>query len=153
MKKFILFLAIFSAIFLTAVSPGGTGGSASDQADYFYIHPFNTNQSGLFQIAEKLEPRNVFLNIEDVMCMAKNIFFEAAVESTAGKLAVAQVTLNRVKLNKYPNTICDVVYEGNIMQVDFPKGTSANLVGIVMAVEMFRLNQGYGKILKTWPNT
>ena len=121
MKKFILFLAIFSAIFLTAVSPGGTGGSASDQSDHFYIHPFNTNQSGLFQIAEKLEPRNVFLNIEDVMCMAKNIFFEAAVESTAGKLAVAQVTLNRVNSKNYPNTICDVVYEGRHHASGHPK--------------------------------
>ena len=63
MKKFILFLALFSAIFLTAVSPGGTGGSAFDQADYFYIHPFNTNQNGLYQIAEKVDPRNVFLNM------------------------------------------------------------------------------------------
>ena len=59
MKKFISFLVIFSAIFLITVSPGGTGGSAT--ADYFYIHPFNTNQSGLFQIAEKIESRNIFL--------------------------------------------------------------------------------------------
>ena len=44
--------------------------------------------------------------------MAKNIFFEAAVESTAGKLAVAQVTLNRVNSDKFPSTVCDVVYEG-----------------------------------------
>ena len=121
MKKFILFLALFSAIFLTAVSPGGTGGSASDQADYFYIHPFTTNQNGLFKIAEKLEPRNVFLNVKDVMCMAKNIFFEAAVESTAGKLAVAQVTLNRVRSKNYPNTICDVVYEGRHYSSGLPK--------------------------------
>ena len=117
MKKFILFLALF----LIAAVPGGTGGSAFESADHFYIHPFNTNQSGLFQIAEKIEPRNVFLNIKDVMCMAKNIFFEAAVESTAGKLAVAQVTLNRVRSKNYPNTICDVVYEGRHHASGFPK--------------------------------
>ena len=117
MKKFILFLALF--IFTAA--PTWTVGSAFETADHFYIHPSNTNQSGLFQIAEKLEPRNVFLNIEDVMCMAKNIFFEAAVESTAGKLAVAQVTLNRVKSKNYPNTICDVVYEGRHHASGFPK--------------------------------
>ena len=121
MNKFILFFALFSAIFLTSALPGGIGGSASDQADYFYMHPFNTNQNGLFKIAEKIEPRNVFLNIEDVMCMAKNIFFEAAVESTAGRLAVAQVTLNRVKSKNYPNTICDVVYEGKHHASGFPK--------------------------------
>ena len=118
MKKFILFLAIF---LVAALPGGGTGGTAFESADYFYIHPFNTNQSGLYQIAKKLEPRNIFLNIEDVMCMAKNIFFEAAVESTAGKLAVAQVTLNRVRSKNYPNTICDVVYEGKHHASGFPK--------------------------------
>ena len=48
----------------------------------------------------------------DADCLAKNIYFEAGVESTAGKLAVANVTINR-KLNvNYPNTICGVVQEG-----------------------------------------
>jgi spore germination cell wall hydrolase CwlJ-like protein len=48
----------------------------------------------------------------EIECMAKNIYFEAAVESTAGQLAVAQVTLNRVKSKHYPNSVCEVVYEG-----------------------------------------
>jgi spore germination cell wall hydrolase CwlJ-like protein len=42
--------------------------------------------------------------------LAKNIYFEARGESLAGKLAVAQVTLNRVNSTKYQNTICGVVY-------------------------------------------
>ena len=33
------------------------------------------------------------VNSEELECMSKNIYFEAAVESTAGKLAVAQVCL------------------------------------------------------------
>ena len=49
---------------------------------------------------------------KQLTCMAKNIFFEAAVESTAGRLAVAQVTLNRVKSHRFPNSVCEVVYEG-----------------------------------------
>ena len=49
---------------------------------------------------------------EDVLCLAKNIYFEAGVESTAGKLAVANVTINRTLRNNYPNTICGVVQEG-----------------------------------------
>ena len=118
MKKFILFLAIF---LVAALPGGGTGGTAFESDDYFYIHPVNTNQTGLFEIAEKIEKRNIFLNIDDVMCMAKNIFFEAAVESTAGKLAVAQVTFNRVRSKNYPNTICDVVYEGKHHASGFPK--------------------------------
>jgi spore germination cell wall hydrolase CwlJ-like protein len=57
----------------------------------------------------------------ELECMAKNIYFEAAVESTAGRLAVAQVTLNRVKSNKYPNTVCGVVYEGPKHASGIPK--------------------------------
>lgn len=52
--------------------------------------------------------------IEDVECLAKNIFFEAGTESMSGKLAVGLVTLNRVKSTKYPNDVCGVVTQGPI---------------------------------------
>tara|TARA_B100000927_G_scaffold290937_1_gene291200 strand:- start:468 stop:941 length:474 start_codon:yes stop_codon:yes gene_type:complete len=45
----------------------------------------------------------------EVRCLAENIYFEARSESTAGKVAVALVVLNRVKDNRFPNTICGVV--------------------------------------------
>jgi len=45
-------------------------------------------------------------------CLALNIFFEARHENTTGQLAVAEVTLNRVKDKRYPNNVCDVVWEG-----------------------------------------
>ena len=61
------------------------------------------------------------IDIEESQCLALNIFFEAAVESTAGKLAVAHVTLNRVKSKNYPNTICEVVKEGRHHSNGFPK--------------------------------
>lgn len=44
-------------------------------------------------------------------CLAKNIYFEARGEPFRGKVAVAQVTLNRVKSATYANTICGVVYQ------------------------------------------
>ena len=47
----------------------------------------------------------------DLFCLAKNVFHEAGIESDMGKYAVAQVTLNRVKSDKYPNTICKVVLQ------------------------------------------
>ena len=49
------------------------------------------------------------VNPEELECMSKNIYFEAALESTAGKLAVAQVTMNRVNSSRYPNTVCKVI--------------------------------------------
>tara|TARA_Y100001951_G_scaffold34096_1_gene26863 strand:- start:77 stop:682 length:606 start_codon:yes stop_codon:yes gene_type:complete len=59
-----------------------------------------------------LEYNMVKYTTADVSCLAKNIYFEAGVESTAGKLAVANVTINRAIDNNYPNTICGVVQEG-----------------------------------------
>lgn len=43
-------------------------------------------------------------------CMTRNIYYEAGVEDTLGKYAVAQVTLNRVKTGKWGKNICNVVY-------------------------------------------
>lgn len=45
----------------------------------------------------------------EVRCLADNIYFEAAHESTRGKIAVAFVTINRTKDANYPSSICDVV--------------------------------------------
>ncbi len=55
---------------------------------------------------------NIKYTSEDLDCLAKNIYFEAGVESTAGKLAVANVTINRILSKEYPNSVCGVVKEG-----------------------------------------
>lgn len=44
-------------------------------------------------------------------CLARNIYFESGTESFEGKVAVAQVTLNRTKHPNFPNDICKVVYQ------------------------------------------
>ena len=48
---------------------------------------------------------------EDVSCLAKNIYFEARDQSILGQYYVAWVTLNRVKSRKFPNTVCEVVWQ------------------------------------------
>ena len=45
-------------------------------------------------------------------CLAENIYFEARNQGTAGWLAVAAVTLNRVNSKHFPDTICGVVFQG-----------------------------------------
>jgi spore germination cell wall hydrolase CwlJ-like protein len=44
-----------------------------------------------------------------IKCLAENIYFEAAHEPKEGKIAVAFVTLNRVKSKYFKNDICGVV--------------------------------------------
>ena len=53
----------------------------------------------------------VEVNVDEMHCLAKNIYFEARGETLKGKIAVANVTMNRVSNEKYPNTICGVVYQ------------------------------------------
>lgn len=48
---------------------------------------------------------------KEVTCLAQNIYHEARGESVAGQRAVAHVTLNRVDDPRWPDTICDVVYQ------------------------------------------
>jgi spore germination cell wall hydrolase CwlJ-like protein len=51
------------------------------------------------------------IDTKELNCLAKNIYYEARGESIKGKIAVAQVTLNRVKSAGYRDTICKVVYQ------------------------------------------
>ena len=47
---------------------------------------------------------------EEMVCMAKNIYFEAKNQSMKGQIAVGLVTLNRVFSHRYPDSVCEVVY-------------------------------------------
>lgn len=55
-------------------------------------------------ISETSEPQ--------LYCLAQNIYYEARGSSRADQMAVSDVVLNRVKDSRYPNTICEVVYQG-----------------------------------------
>jgi len=59
------------------------------------------------------EPEAIFANIsnEDRKCLALNVYFESRGESKIGQESVAWVTLNRVASGKFPNNVCDVVWE------------------------------------------
>ena len=62
----------------------------------------------------------LFLTIEEVegsqqpegrLCLAQNIYFEAANQPLAGRIAVSNVVMNRVEDGQFPNSICGVIYE------------------------------------------
>ena len=60
-----------------------------------------------------------YVSIENVDrtldCLAMNIYKEAGHESFEGKVAIAQVTLNRVDNPKFPNDVCMVVHQKNVV--------------------------------------
>ena len=49
--------------------------------------------------------------LQQLNCLALNIYHEARGEPIAGQYAVAEVTMNRVSSKRYPETICKVVYQ------------------------------------------
>ena len=66
----------------------------------------------------KIQKKVDFVN-KETECLAKNIYFEAGTEPVEGKIAVAQVTKNRVKSGKFANTYCGVIYQRNNNKCQF----------------------------------
>ena len=53
------------------------------------------------------------LDAEERQCLSPAIYYEARSEPRIGQLAVADVVLNRVASPVYPNSICEVVFQGS----------------------------------------
>ena len=56
------------------------------------------------------------LHKDTINCMALNIYHEAKNQSVTGQIAVGLVVINRVKDNRFPDTICDVIMQGPIRE-------------------------------------
>ena len=57
-----------------------------------------------------------FFKNNEIICLAKNMYFEARSEGIAGVVATTQVVYNRVNSEEYPNTICEVIEQAKISQ-------------------------------------
>lgn len=81
--------------------------------------------AGYSSVTHKLETlKETRINISPVTaqvrerqldCLARNIYHEAGYEPFEGKVAVAQVTINRAESGQFPSDICQVVYQKNIV--------------------------------------
>ena len=86
--------AIFALSIITKVSV--------DKIEYFKNTKVNVSAVTVSERERQLE------------CLSKNIYYEAGSEPFEGKVAVAQVTLNRVESGKFPSDVCKVVYQKNV---------------------------------------
>ena len=50
---------------------------------------------------------------KDIHCLAQNIYHEARSEPLNGQVAVAQVTINRVKASNFTKSVCQIVFQPN----------------------------------------
>ena len=66
---------------------------------------------GMAEIVINTAYQTVKATNSEILCLAKNIYYEARGEPMQGKIAVAQVTLNRVThRTEFQSSICGVVY-------------------------------------------
>jgi spore germination cell wall hydrolase CwlJ-like protein len=52
--------------------------------------------------------------IRQLECLTRNIYWEAASEPFEGKVAVAQVTMNRLESGRFGDSVCGVIYQKNV---------------------------------------
>ena len=75
------------------------------------IHKFTV----LKEARETASPITAQMRQTQLDCLARNIYHEAGYEPFEGKVAVAQVTINRAESGQFPSDICRVVYQKNIV--------------------------------------
>jgi hypothetical protein len=71
--------------------------------------------SALKEARENVSPVTAQIRQAQLDCLARNIYYEAGYEPFEGKVAVAQVTINRAESGEFPSDICRVVYQKNVV--------------------------------------
>lgn len=69
----------------------------------------------LKEAREAYSPITAQMRQTQLDCLARNIYHEAGHEPFEGKVAVAQVTINRTESGSFPSDICKVVYQKNVV--------------------------------------
>lgn len=85
---------------------------------YFCYNLFTWAVDHRLATVESIEKTEVTAQIRErqLGCLAKNIYHEAGGEPFEGKVAVAQVTINRAESDgMFPGDICKVVFQKNIV--------------------------------------
>jgi len=114
MKKYILRIAGLFSIHSV--------GAAADKLSSFDHAASLTAQAKSIVFQEVNEAKIPNSKHREMICLAENIYFEARAEGVEGKAAVANVTRNRVESSRFPNTFCDVVYQGPVRESWNKKG-------------------------------
>jgi spore germination cell wall hydrolase CwlJ-like protein len=75
----------------------------------------NSKFQRLKEARDSASPITAQMRQTQLDCLARNIYHEAGSEPFEGKVAVAQVTINRTESGQFPGDICKVVYQKNVV--------------------------------------
>ena len=96
---------IKTVVFILAMTLVGLAG----------VKAVNYKLDTLRHARENVSPITAEVRQKQLDCLARNIYHEAGYESFEGKVAVAQVTINRTESGQFPSDICQVVYQKNVV--------------------------------------
>jgi len=98
-------------------------------------------------------PRYAYTTIppSEVRCLALTIYYEGRGEPYAGRLAIAQVTVNRLKYDRFPNTICKIVYQPG--QFDWTERRIKNPFDWYQALKLAKAFTAYNRLDNFADNT
>lgn len=105
------YLAIGTTVFLANVAYNLVNQSISSVEEQ--VAEIREDVKEIKQVVLDRAPIKIKYTKNDVECLARNIYWEAGVEDMTGKIAVGNVTVNRVKTRYWGTHICDVVYAKN----------------------------------------
>lgn len=107
---------IVAILALTVMAPGHAE-EVEVQKQTFFNTVKTQAQERLDNLVDVIMSPIVDINItnKDVDCLAKNIYYEAGGEPEEGKVAVAMVTINRVRDGRFGKSICSVVDQRTVV--------------------------------------
>jgi spore germination cell wall hydrolase CwlJ-like protein len=80
-----------------------------------FVTTVTTHQLKSYADDSQASPITADVRMKELDCLARNIYFESASEPFEGKVAVAQVTMNRVESGQFGDSVCGVVHQKSII--------------------------------------
>jgi spore germination cell wall hydrolase CwlJ-like protein len=105
-------MAILQPAALDPATTGSVDPLAAEIATAFVMPEASAFSPGPAATPYVFKGRNATDTLRASLCLTAAIYYEAANEPDEGQRAVAQVVLNRVRHPAWPDTVCDVVYQG-----------------------------------------
>ena len=109
LRKSLIYI-FFSSVFALAVTQIDFYGMAHPNKPDVALMPIVVTTVPIEPIRDPVVTFND-IDTDAVECMATNMYHEARGEGDLGKIAVGYVTYNRANDQRFPSTICDVVYQ------------------------------------------
>ena len=111
-----LTLLFNGVIVMTIVFLGQTSSIAQSETNYVEPELLKVQVISVDENSVEYDVYPDLIESEEAHCLALNVYYETRSDNLAGMYAVSDVVLNRVRDDRYPNTICEVVYQGPVKE-------------------------------------